>query len=221
MAIAGTSRRAVPGFLVLLLVAPGCQAYRGASLAYPPPGDPAAAAPPPAPPPDAPAVALRSVTDERAGKRDVVGAYERVPQAEMPVIRRDLVTTDDAPAWVRGAIRRELQLAGLSVVEPGSAGDAPAIDAAIRKLSCEASEDSRIYAGRMELHAALRAPGGVLLDQVYRGRHDLALPIGLDVTDEGITACLAGALRDAARRVAADAARVLRAQAPAAAPAQP
>src|SRR5512138_3930344 len=105
MAVATCSRRMIPALLLVGLAASGCQAHRSASLVYPPPGEPRAATPPQAPP-GAPALALRSVTDARRGDRSVVGAYVRVPQAQMTPVQMKLVTADDVAGWVRGAVRR-------------------------------------------------------------------------------------------------------------------
>jgi hypothetical protein len=220
MTVATCSRRTIPALLLVVLAASGCQAHRSASLVYPPPDEPRAAVPPQVPA-GAPVVALRSVTDERHGDRTVVGAYVRVPQAQMTPVQMKLVTADDVAGWVRGAVRRELQLAGLSVVEPAAASGAPALDVALLGLSCGASEATRISAGRVDVRAVLGGPGRALLDDVYRALVNAGIGLADEVTDEGIEACLANGLRDVARRIAADAARILRAPANAPAAATP
>src|SRR5512143_52383 len=204
MAVAVRLRGVLPMLLLAVLAAAGCQAHQGAALVYPPPGEPRAGAPPQAPP-GAPAVALLPVRDERPGDRSVVGTYVRLTQAGMTPVHMQLVTTGDAPGWVRGALRRELQLAGLSVVDAPAASGAPALDVALLRLSCEASEESHAYVARVDLRAVLGAPGRALVDDVYRAGVRAGIGLGEAVTDEGIEACLANGLRDGARRIAADA----------------
>ncbi len=217
MAVASCSRGTIRTLLLVAVAAAGCQAHQGATLVYPPPGEPRADAPPPTPP-DAPAVALPPVKDERSGDRSVVGAVVRLPQTGMTPVHMKLVTTDDVAGWVRGALRRELQLAGLSVADAPGASGAPALEVALLRLSCDASEESKVYAARVDLRAVLGAPGRPLVDDVYRAGTRAGIGLADAVTDEGIAACLASGLQDAARKIAADVARTLRAL-PAATPA--
>jgi hypothetical protein len=178
------------GWLLLALtatVAVGCAGPRVARLRYP--------APPPATSAQAgrPVVALKPRHDTRAGPRDVVG----VARTGAGGVGGAVTTPDDAAAWATGALRIELERAGLTIVGEG-APDVPVVGGELLRAFCDARLGSE---GRVELRAWLKRGDGYPLNAGFDGRGSAGLTPG--PTAAAFERCLSRALGDAAARTAA------------------
>ncbi len=177
---------------------------RTARLYYPPTGTPAAAAPAPAA--NAPVVALQTVKDVRPEPRNVVGWVRN----GFGMHTADVVTAEDVPAWITGALRHELELAGLRVVGETPGDSTPVLGADLSRVHCNAYMS---YSGEVSLRAWVHLGDAFPLNQVYAGAGSAGM--NWAATGEGYSECIAQSVQDAARKIAADAARVLKAPPPA------
>jgi hypothetical protein len=184
--------------LAAVLALSGCAfGNRTARLAYPWPGEPAA---PAAVPANAPEVALQPVKDLRPEPRNVVGWVRN----GFGMHTADVLTPDDVAAWVSSALRHELERAGVKVVGETQGAATPVLGAELSRVHCNAYMS---YEGEVALRAWIRVGEAYPLNQLYVGAGSAG--VNMAATGEGYAECLARSLQDAARRVAADAARLL------------
>ncbi len=196
-----------------LLAASGCAfGNRNARLAYPPPAaDPTASAgaattpQPAAVPAVAPAqvtIALQRVTDARPEPRKVVGHVRN----GLGMHTADVLTDDDVAAWVTYALRYELERLGVQVVGDQPGAPVPVLGAELSHVHCSAYFT---YEGEVSIRAWVRAGSAYPVNQVYGGRGSSGM--NWAATGEGYAECVARALQDAARKIAADATTAARA----------
>jgi len=121
----------------------------------------------------------------------------------------DAVTADDVSAWVTGALRHELELAGLRVVGETPGSGTPVLGAEVSRVMCDAF---MTYSGEVTIRAWIRVGEAFPLNQAYGDTSSAG--INLAATGEGYSECVSRTVQGAARRIAADAVRVLQAPPP-------
>ena len=119
-----------------------------------------------------------------------------------------VTTAGDVPAWVKGALETELRAAGLQVVAAPEGSAALAVQ--VTKVECDAYFE---YGASVVVTTELTWRGAAPQSSSYTGQGSAGT--NWTATEESYTLSLSLAMRDAARRIAADVKKALVPGAPA------
>ncbi len=153
-------------------------------------------------------VAMKTVTDVRPDPKNLIGYVRN----GFYMHTADVLTSDDVAGWATGALRMELEWAGLDVVEPGPA--TPVLGADLSKIFCDAYWH---YNGAVSLRVWVDdANGHRLLEKVFETEDTQGM--NWAASESGYGQCAAFMLQKVARQMAADVKSALQGAVPAPAP---
>ena len=195
-----SSQLAVAAFLVSSLCSACAFGDRHVRLEYPPPGPEAVAAVPASAPLAARTIHLGVFTDQRA-ERGRIGEVRN----GWGMHTADVVAENDVCAWVREAVRTELERAGFHVALDCPAPGGLELRGEVLRVHCGAYMS---YEGEVQLSGELRRDGAVLGRYPVSGKGSAGTNWG--ATEKGYGETLALALQAAARRLSSELSNGLR-----------